>query len=181
MKKTNLCVSLKYMLCQKTDSGSNNNTMAKTMHNQLKDLGGMANFEWDYHTMHIKCFCHKMPLVVNAGLKALGLEAPPPPKIKQYFLGTFPYPNQLEVILEEDEGEGEETEGEVIVIDGTAANGDGDDNDDENDDDNEDKKKGMESEDEEDEEDKERKQQDPEDSDDEEVTQSKSKIKNATN
>ncbi|KNZ58697.1 hypothetical protein VP01_1877g9 [Puccinia sorghi] len=26
--------------------------------------------------MHIKCFCHKMALVVNAGLKKLGLEAP---------------------------------------------------------------------------------------------------------
>ena len=117
MKKTNFCVSLKYMLCQTTDSGSNNNTMAKTMHNQLNDLDGMAKFEWDYRTMHIKCFCHKMALVVNEGLKALGLKAPPPPKIKQSFLGAFPYPNQLEMILEEDEGEGEEAEGEVIVID----------------------------------------------------------------
>ena len=82
MKKVNLFVSLKYMLFQTTDSGSNNNTMAKTMQNQLKDLDEMANFEWDYRTMHIKCFCHKTALVVNAGLKALGLEAPPPPKIK---------------------------------------------------------------------------------------------------
>ena len=70
-----------------------------------------------------------MALVVNARFKALGLKAPPPPKIKQSFLGAFPYPNQVEKILEEDEGEGEETEGEVIVTDGTAANGDGDDDD----------------------------------------------------
>ena len=118
-----------------------------------------------------------MALVVNAGLKELVLEAPPPPKIKQSFLGAFPYPNQLETILEEDEGEGEETEEEVIVIDGMAANGDGY----EDDDDNEESNKGVESEDEEDEEDKESKQQDPEDSDDEELPHSKSKRKNATN
>ena len=118
-----------------------------------------------------------MALVVNAGLKELVLEAPPPPKIKQSFLGAFPYPNHLGNILEEEYGEGEETKGEVIVIDGTAANGDGD----EDDNDNEDNNKGVESEDEEDEEDKESKQQDPQDSDDEEVTHSKSKRKNATN
>ncbi|KNZ62654.1 hypothetical protein VP01_12415g1, partial [Puccinia sorghi] len=44
---------------------------------------------WDYDTMHIKCFCHKMALVVNAGLNKLSLEAPPPPKIKKAFLGSI--------------------------------------------------------------------------------------------
>jgi hypothetical protein len=106
--------------------------MAETMHNKLKELEGTADFKWDYKTMHIKCFCHKMALVVNSGLKVLGLEAPPPPKIKQSFLGSFPYPNQLETIVEEEDNEGVEPKGEVIVIDGMADKGV---NDEDNDDD----------------------------------------------
>ncbi|KNZ48572.1 hypothetical protein VP01_5560g2, partial [Puccinia sorghi] len=51
-----------YLLCQTTDSGSNNNTMAKMMHQKLSDLEG-SELPWDYDTMHIKCFCHKMALV----------------------------------------------------------------------------------------------------------------------
>ena len=92
------------MLCQTTDSGSNNNTMAKTMHQKLNQLDG-ADLAWDWETMHIKCFCHKMALVVNAGLNELGLEAPPPPKIKKAFLGSVPYTNNLKSIAEEDEEE----------------------------------------------------------------------------
>ena len=93
-----------YMLCQTTDSGSNNNTMAKTMHQKLYDLDG-SDLSWDCDTMHIKCFCHKMALVVNAGLNELGLEAPPPPKLKKSFLGSVPYSNNLKPIMEEDEEE----------------------------------------------------------------------------
>ncbi|KNZ61884.1 hypothetical protein VP01_1344g3 [Puccinia sorghi] len=53
-----------YMLCQTTDSGS--------------------EISWDCNIMHIKRFCHiKMALVVNSGLKKLGLEAPPIPKLKK--------------------------------------------------------------------------------------------------
>ncbi|PLW41268.1 hypothetical protein PCASD_10839 [Puccinia coronata f. sp. avenae] len=79
--------------------------MAKTMHNKLIKVGGGTEFEWNCETMHIKCFCHKMALVVNAGLKELGLEAPPPPKIKKSFLGSFPYSNTMERIDEEEEEE----------------------------------------------------------------------------
>lgn len=93
-----------YLLCQTTDSGSNNNTMAKTMHQKLSDLEG-SELPWDYDTMHIKCFCHKMALVVNAGLNELGLEAPPPPKLKKAFLGAVPYSNNLKPIVEEEEEE----------------------------------------------------------------------------
>jgi hypothetical protein len=105
------CFVYIYMLCQTTDSGSNNNTMAKTMHNKLIKVGGGTKFEWNCETMHIKCFCHKMALVVNAGLKELGLEAPPPPKIKKSFLGSFPYSNTMERIDEEEE----EEEGEKLA------------------------------------------------------------------
>jgi len=71
-----------YMLCQTTDSGSNNNTIAKTMNQKLEQLEG-ADLAWDWETMHIKCFGHKMALVVNAGLKKLGLSRKP-------FLDLFP-------------------------------------------------------------------------------------------
>ena len=36
------------MLCQTTDSGSNNNTMAETMHNKLQNLEGTLDIEWNY-------------------------------------------------------------------------------------------------------------------------------------
>ncbi|POW16125.1 hypothetical protein PSTT_01563 [Puccinia striiformis] len=84
---------------------SNNNTMAQTMHEQLRDLDGSNELEWDYVTMHNKCFCHKMALVVNAGLTELGIESPPPPKLKKDFLGPFPYSHMMEKILEETEDE----------------------------------------------------------------------------
>ena len=95
------------MLCQTTDLGSNNNTMAETMHDKLKNLEGTLDLEWNYQTMHIKCFFHKIALVVNAGLNELGLEAPPPPKLKKYFLGNFPYSPTMERIEEENEGDEE--------------------------------------------------------------------------
>ncbi|POV99365.1 hypothetical protein PSTT_13832, partial [Puccinia striiformis] len=47
----------------------------------------------------------KMALVVNAGLKELGIESPPPPKLKKDFLGPFPYSHTMEKILEETEDE----------------------------------------------------------------------------
>ncbi|KNZ48270.1 hypothetical protein VP01_5787g2 [Puccinia sorghi] len=48
-----------YLFFQTTDSGSNNNTMSKTIHHQLSDLEGLE-LPWDYDTMHLKCFCCKM-------------------------------------------------------------------------------------------------------------------------
>ncbi|KAH9440236.1 hypothetical protein Pst134EB_030860 [Puccinia striiformis f. sp. tritici] len=46
-----------------------------------------------------------MALVVNAGLTELGIESPPPPKLKKDFLGPFPYSHMMEKILEETEDE----------------------------------------------------------------------------
>ncbi|POV98463.1 hypothetical protein PSTT_14416 [Puccinia striiformis] len=88
-----------------TDSGSNNNTMAETMHTKLRDINGSVELEWDYATMHIKCVCHKMALVVNAGLNELGLQAPLPSKLRKAFLGSFPYINTMEKIVKESEDE----------------------------------------------------------------------------
>ncbi|KNZ45826.1 hypothetical protein VP01_7777g2 [Puccinia sorghi] len=44
-----------------------------------------------------------MALVVNAGLKKLVLEAPPPPKLMKAFLGSVSNSNNLKPITEEDE------------------------------------------------------------------------------
>jgi len=105
------------MLCQTTDSGSNNNTMAETMHEKLQNLEGTIDLEWDYKTMHIKCFCHKIALVVNAGLKELGIEAPPPPTLKKTFLGNFPYSPTMERIEEEnEEDEANEEQNSVVNL-----------------------------------------------------------------
>jgi len=123
------------MLCQTTDSGSNNNTMAQTMHKKLYELDG-SDFAWDCDTMHIKCFCHKMALVVNAGLNELGLEAPPPPKLKKAFLGAVPYANNLKPIAEEDEDEdaveeeGSDRDVDTDDVDGDEADMNEDDDDD---------------------------------------------------
>ncbi|KAA1073275.1 hypothetical protein PGT21_007171 [Puccinia graminis f. sp. tritici] len=125
-----------------TDSGSNNMTMAETMHEKLLDLGENTDFEWDPKTMHIKCFCHKMALVVNAGLKELGLKSPPPPKLKKAFLGSFPYSNKMPKITEEDEdgNEGDDEDddsnnGRSYCTEDEKENSDDDDNDDDEDDD----------------------------------------------
>ncbi|KAA1115891.1 hypothetical protein PGTUg99_016168 [Puccinia graminis f. sp. tritici] len=46
-----------------------------------------------------------MALVVNAGLTELGIEAPPPPKIKKAFLGSFPYSTAMAPITKAEEEE----------------------------------------------------------------------------
>ncbi|PLW10181.1 hypothetical protein PCANC_24406 [Puccinia coronata f. sp. avenae] len=52
--------------------------------------------------MHVRCFCHKLALVVNAGLKALSLETLPPGKAKESVLGFFPVLGKL---IDEEEPE----------------------------------------------------------------------------
>ncbi|PLW29804.1 hypothetical protein PCANC_21033 [Puccinia coronata f. sp. avenae] len=52
--------------------------------------------------MHIFCVCHKLALIVNAGLKALLLQTLPPGKAKESVLGFFPVLGRL---AKEDEPE----------------------------------------------------------------------------
>lgn len=66
--------------------------MAKAMHLRLNDVAAEEDkeFEWDPKTMSIKCFAHKLALIVNAGLNMLGIVAPTPRMIRKATLGSFP-------------------------------------------------------------------------------------------
>ncbi|KAA1111713.1 hypothetical protein PGT21_009492 [Puccinia graminis f. sp. tritici] len=55
---------------------------------------------WDPTSMHIRCFCHKLALIVNVGLQALSLKILPPKKEKASVLGFFPVLGRM---VEEDE------------------------------------------------------------------------------
>lgn len=52
--------------------------------------------------MHIFCFCHKLALIVNAGLAELGVKAPPPIKVKSTSRGSFPAIGSIQEEEEED-------------------------------------------------------------------------------
>lgn len=89
-----------YMLCQTTNSGSNNKTMVQELHQHFLAEPGNYLYWWNPDTMHIFCFCHKLALIVNAGLAALGVKAPPPRKVKETDHGHLPV---IGTIAEEDE------------------------------------------------------------------------------
>jgi hypothetical protein len=96
------------MLEQTTDSGSNNNTMASSMYTLLHNGDGSTvtgDFEWDPTTMHIRCICHKLAFIVNAGLAALSLKTLPPTKTKESVLGFFPLLGQLTKETESKDGQ----------------------------------------------------------------------------
>jgi hypothetical protein len=75
--------------------------MAREMHTQFLAEGNLS-YKWDPQSMHVFCFCHKLALIVNAGLAALGVKAPPPIKVKAVDRGQFP---SIGTITEEDEQE----------------------------------------------------------------------------
>lgn len=90
------------MFASCSDSGSNNFTMAREMHRQLQDESIDANHQlaWEPTTMTIRCFCHKMGLIVKAGIDALGLK---PLFIRHSTLGRFPPVQHMAVINEQEE------------------------------------------------------------------------------
>ncbi|POW05309.1 hypothetical protein PSTT_09760 [Puccinia striiformis] len=100
---------------QTTDSGSNNNTMASMMY-ELFDIDSDGQMTWDPASMHIRCLCHKLALVVNAGLQALTLKTLPPAKIKQSVLGFFPVLGKLPEVTEADEDETSDPDPEVPEV-----------------------------------------------------------------
>ncbi|KAA1070652.1 hypothetical protein PGT21_020081 [Puccinia graminis f. sp. tritici] len=74
--------------------------MAKQMCNLLVGNKGYQPGSWDPTSIHIRCFCHKLALIVNAGLQALSLKTLPPKREKASVLGFFPV---LGKMVEEDE------------------------------------------------------------------------------
>lgn len=61
------------MLAQTTDSGSSNNTMAHELSQMFRDADDPV--DWDSTVNQVKCYTHKVGLVVKAGLKSLGVSA----------------------------------------------------------------------------------------------------------
>lgn len=61
------------MLAQVTDSASSNVTMAHELSSMFLDA--KDSVDWDSSANQIKCYTHKIGLVVKAGLKSLGLSA----------------------------------------------------------------------------------------------------------
>lgn len=94
------------MLAQTHDSGSNNNTLAEAMQVRLSKYcpDRDETFHWNHDKHRVRCICHKLALMVNAGLQSLGIQAPPPPLVKSSILGDFPIPTHtLQSIPEENE------------------------------------------------------------------------------
>lgn len=90
--------------------------MAREMHSQFLELDDISNYSWDPHTMHIYCFCHKMALIVGAGLAALGLKTPPPRKTKVAMRGHFPDVRTTDIVEEEEEPEASDDVGPVLEV-----------------------------------------------------------------
>lgn len=96
-----------HMLSQTTDSGPNNPTMAAAMNASLKNISQheQKDYSWDSESMHVKCFAHKLALIVNNGLDALGINAVTGKSVQDLARGEFPLDNHLQTIPEESESE----------------------------------------------------------------------------
>lgn len=114
------------MLSLVTDLGSNNFTMAPEIQKQLEDHaeakraeGNFSDFEWDSVTMHVRCMAHKVGLIVNAGLDALGIGTK---RIRHATIGNFPAFEAMDTIEEEGEDETELPESDVAALAETLEN-----------------------------------------------------------
>lgn len=99
------------MISQTHDSGSNNDTCARAMKARLTKVAenNFKEFDWDPSTDRVRCAGHKVALIVNAGLQALGTKAPPPPLVKSSILGDFPLPEHTMPSIAEEEEEDDES------------------------------------------------------------------------
>ncbi|OAV96847.1 hypothetical protein PTTG_26267 [Puccinia triticina 1-1 BBBD Race 1] len=73
--------------------------MASEMYSLIYNNEPPETDKWDPMTMHVRCFCHKLALIVNAGLASLSMKTLPPEKSKELVLGFFPVLGRL---VEED-------------------------------------------------------------------------------
>lgn len=60
------------MLAQTTDSGANNNTMATEMSRIFGQ--GEDPVYWNAKANHVRCYAHKLALVVKAGLRSINID-----------------------------------------------------------------------------------------------------------
>jgi hypothetical protein len=104
------------MLANVSDSGSNNFTLEREMHRQLSKQGLQSghDFAWNPKKMAIRCFCHKMGLIVKAGLDALGMK---PQRVQHSTLGRFPQLEVMAVIHEDDEQLQDAVEPQQVALD----------------------------------------------------------------
>lgn len=70
------------MLAQTTDSGGNNGPMAAELQSMFANAEQPAT--WAARSHHVKCYAHKLNLVVGHGLKALGQKV-------NYYKPTIPH------------------------------------------------------------------------------------------
>ncbi|KAA1115798.1 hypothetical protein PGTUg99_032546 [Puccinia graminis f. sp. tritici] len=88
---------LQHKITQTTDSGSNNFTMASEVDRLISKKTGVNP---NLSANHIRCFCHKIALILNAGLKALRQSTDGLVESRGDTLGFAP---DLEPIIEESE------------------------------------------------------------------------------
>jgi hypothetical protein len=62
---------LTQVLAQTTDSGANNKTMADELESMFKSAEEPVY--WDSSANHVRCYCHKLALVVKHGLKTMNI------------------------------------------------------------------------------------------------------------
>lgn len=61
------------MLAQTTDSGSNNHTLAYELQRMFQEA--TPSVDWPAGRMQIRCYAHKLALLVKHGLASIGLDA----------------------------------------------------------------------------------------------------------
>ena len=82
-------------MAQTTDSGSNNGTMTSKFDCLIFQK---TRVDLRLSNNHIKCFCHKIALILSAGFKAIELGAEEVETCKESTLGFVPH---LQPIIEE--------------------------------------------------------------------------------
>ncbi|POV97279.1 hypothetical protein PSTT_15153 [Puccinia striiformis] len=82
---------------QTTDSGSNNRTMTVEVDRLIAEKLGV---DLNLASNHVRCFCHKIALILTAGLKAIDISTEGLTPEKQETLGFIP---KLNAIVEEPE------------------------------------------------------------------------------
>ncbi|KNF06757.1 hypothetical protein PSTG_00072 [Puccinia striiformis f. sp. tritici PST-78] len=89
-------------ITQTTDSGSNNRTMTVEVDRLVSEKIGV---DLNFTNNHIRCFCHKIALILTTGLKAIDISTEVLAPEKQETLGFIP---KLNTIIEEPEEEEED-------------------------------------------------------------------------